>query len=78
MKIINRPAYLDRLIRFKDKQIIKVITGVRRSGKSTLLKILSGINKNYEGDIFINKIPIFKKFHFKNRKKPIFDYSFNF
>ena len=35
--IINRPHYLEKLIRYKDKDLIKVITGVRRSGKSVLL-----------------------------------------
>ena len=35
--IINRPQYLEKLARFKDKDLIKVITGVRRSGKSVLL-----------------------------------------
>jgi len=34
---IPRQRYLDELISFKDDQIIKVITGIRRSGKSTLL-----------------------------------------
>ena len=34
---IARKHYLDRLISFKDDQIIKVITGIRRGGKSTLL-----------------------------------------
>ncbi|MCM1532357.1 MAG: ATP-binding protein [Ruminococcus flavefaciens] len=38
MKIIQRYRYDKKLIAFKDKQIIKVITGVRRCGKSTLLK----------------------------------------
>ena len=37
--IIQRKEYLDKLISFKDKQLIKVITGIRRCGKSTLLKI---------------------------------------
>ena len=37
MKTIQRSAYLDRLIAFKDKDLIKVITGIRRCGKSTLL-----------------------------------------
>ena len=32
-----RKNYLDELISFKNDQIIKVITGIRRSGKSTLL-----------------------------------------
>ena len=35
--IIDRPSYLEKLKRVKDKDIIKVITGVRRSGKSVLL-----------------------------------------
>ena len=39
MKRINRPEYLDFLIRSKDRRIIKVISGIRRSGKSTLLDI---------------------------------------
>ncbi|MDR0311894.1 MAG: ATP-binding protein [Acidobacteriota bacterium] len=34
---IARKEYLDWIISFKDDQIIKVITGIRRSGKSTLL-----------------------------------------
>lgn len=33
-----RRMYLDKLISFKDTDFIKVITGVRRSGKSVLLK----------------------------------------
>ena len=37
--MINRNEYLDVLIRFKDKELIKVITGIRRCGKSTLLEI---------------------------------------
>ncbi len=39
MPIIPRNQYLRRLIAFKDKRIIKVITGIRRCGKSTLLEI---------------------------------------
>lgn len=37
--MIERKEYLDKLIAFKDKQLIKVVTGVRRCGKSTLLKL---------------------------------------
>jgi len=36
---IPRPQYLEQLVNFKDKDIIKVITGIRRCGKSTLLDI---------------------------------------
>lgn len=35
--MINRGSYINKLIKLRDKQIIKVITGIRRSGKSTLL-----------------------------------------
>ena len=37
--MIERNEYLDILKRFKDKELIKVITGIRRCGKSTLLEI---------------------------------------
>ena len=34
---IKRQKYLDKLISQKDKDIVKVITGIRRCGKSVLL-----------------------------------------
>lgn len=37
--MIERKEYLDQLESWKDKQIIKVITGIRRCGKSTVLKL---------------------------------------
>ena len=39
MERISRQNYLDRLIAFKDKKVVKVITGIRRCGKSTLMEI---------------------------------------
>ena len=36
--MVTRKQYIEKLKKLKDKQIIKVITGVRRCGKSTLLK----------------------------------------
>ena len=39
MRRLERPDYLNWLIRQKDKQIIKVVTGVRRCGKSTIFEI---------------------------------------
>ncbi|MDR1017723.1 MAG: ATP-binding protein [Lachnospiraceae bacterium] len=38
-KVIQRREYLEWLKAFKDKQIIKVVSGVRRCGKSTLLDL---------------------------------------
>lgn len=35
--MIYREEYMKKLNRYKDKQIIKVLTGMRRSGKSTIL-----------------------------------------
>ncbi|WP_338999217.1 ATP-binding protein [Fusobacterium animalis] len=49
---IDRKEYLDFLIKSKDKQIIKVVSGVRRCGKSTLFEIYkdyllkNGVEKN--------------------------------
>jgi len=37
--MIKRKEYLDSLIRWREKQLIKVITGVRRCGKSTLFSL---------------------------------------
>ena len=39
MERIKREDYLSILKNFKDRQIIKVITGIRRCGKSTLLEL---------------------------------------
>ena len=37
--MIQRIEYLDNLKALKDKQVIKVIAGVRRCGKSTLFEL---------------------------------------
>lgn len=37
--MIARQEYLDNLISFRDKQLIKVVTGIRRCGKSTLFEL---------------------------------------
>ena len=38
--IVNRNSYIDQLARSKNNGLIKIITGLRRSGKSFLLKKL--------------------------------------
>lgn len=50
--MVNRNSYIERLNSFKNKQIIKVITGIRRCGKSVLMNqfkknlLLSGVNQD--------------------------------
>lgn len=36
---IDRPQHLDKLIQHKDIDLVKIVTGIRRSGKSTLLDL---------------------------------------
>lgn len=56
--MIKRDYYLDKLISYKDQKIIKIITGIRRCGKSTLLKLfneyLTKSNIDDKHIIFIN------------------------
>ena len=58
VKMVERIEYLEKLIAFKDKQVIKIITGIRRCGKSTLLEMfqtyLLGTGVDEEQIIAIN------------------------
>lgn len=54
MKRIERASYLNKLIAFKDKNLIKVITGIRRCGKSTIMEIYRDWLK--EKGVSINQI----------------------
>jgi predicted AAA+ superfamily ATPase len=38
-KYVERREYLDKLLSYRDEEIIKVVTGLRRAGKSTLLEL---------------------------------------
>lgn len=38
-ELINRPAYLNQLIQHKDVDLVKIVTGIRRCGKSSLLDL---------------------------------------
>ncbi len=62
--LINRKNYIGQLEKLKDKHIIKVVTGLRRSGKSTLFKIFS--KKIIESGVSANRVQQY------NFEKPIF------
>lgn len=38
--MINRPMYVDRIMKYVDTPFVKILTGVRRCGKSTILKMI--------------------------------------
>lgn len=40
-KLKSRDAYLNKLIAFQDTEPVKVVTGIRRCGKSSLLKLMA-------------------------------------
>ena len=69
-RIIPRPQYLQRLTEFQDRNIIKVVTGIRRSGKSTLLNIfinrLRSQGVRDEQIIYMN----FESYEFKKMRDP--------
>ena len=50
--MIQRQEYMDSLISFRDKQLIKVVTGIRRCGKSTLFELFQ---ENLRSDGVSNK-----------------------
>jgi len=38
--MINRPLYMDKIMTYVDTPFVKVLTGIRRSGKSTIMKMV--------------------------------------
>ena len=66
--MIERPYYLEFLKKLKDKQIIKVVTGIRRCGKSTLFELY----KNYLLGQGVSKDQIVS-LNFENPKDMIFN-----
>ncbi len=73
--MIERLEYLDDLKRWKDKDLIKVITGIRRCGKSTLFEIFinylksEGINEDH-----IISINLESPDYYFNSYKELYDY----
>lgn len=41
-ELIDRPQYLDQLIQDRDVDLVKIVTGIRRCGKSSLLELFHG------------------------------------
>lgn len=54
----NRKGYIDKLLSYKDKDLIKVVSGLRRSGKSTLLEIYR--DQLLKRDVHENQIQFYK------------------
>ena len=44
--MIYRPMYVDRIMKYADAPFVKILTGIRRCGKSTILKMIMGELKN--------------------------------
>ena len=67
----NRNSYLEKLIKFKDTNFIKIITGIRRCGKSSLMKLMikhlleNGVEKEQIIQINFESIE-FKKMNVEN------------
>ena len=38
--MIERPLYVDKIMAYVDTPFVKILTGVRRCGKSTILKMI--------------------------------------
>ena len=76
--MIPRIEYLEELKRWKDKDLIKVVTGIRRCGKSTLfemfIKYLKENNINSEQIIHLNLEDV--DYEFKNYKE-LYNYIIN-
>lgn len=57
-KIIQRSDYIDQIKKWIDKPFVKVITGIRRSGKSTILKLIQNelikLGRKKEHFIYLN------------------------
>ena len=50
IKILNRPLYTDKIFRYADKSLIKILTGQRRVGKSYILKYIAQSLKEMHPD----------------------------
>lgn len=65
MSQIIRPKYLQQIAQFVDKPVIKVLTGMRRVGKSTLLMMIK--------DEILKNIPVENKLYLNFESAEFFD-----
>jgi len=74
--VIERKEYLETLINFRDKQLIKVATGIRRCGKSTLFELfIDYLKKDGVPDEQILSINFEEgEFDFIQTSKQLFEY----
>lgn len=78
MKLINRMNYLDKILSVVGTPDIKVITGVRRSGKSKLLEALKAHLLQNDPDINIIHINFnMPEYEELTEYKPLYDYINN-
>ena len=69
--MINRELYINKLLAYKDTEFIKVITGIRRCGKSSLLKIFKDeiLKENKKANIIYMNFESFEFDDIKNYKE---------
>lgn len=69
--MINRELYINKLLAYKDTEFIKVITGIRRCGKSSLLKIFKEeiLKENKKANIIYMNFESFEFDDIKNYKE---------
>ena len=73
--MIERSEYLEQLKRFKDKDLIKVVTGIRRCGKSTLFELfIDYLKENGIKDNQIIKINLEDADYNFDSYKELYDY----
>lgn len=74
--MIKRDLYLNKIKPFIDKEIIKVLTGIRRSGKSVMLKLL--MNEILSQEVSKEQIIYLNFEDLKNRSLCSFDILHNY
>ena len=77
--MIERNEYLDILKRFKDKELIKIVTGIRRCGKSTLLEMYKDylLNNGIEDEQIISINLEDLKYNFLENYMTLYNYVNN-